>query len=157
GCGQDQNDSGHDQQLDEGEAADRTNGPQLRNPQILRSSNSQIYWIATVSGRNCRPIGVPPGPVAVPLTEMATLPGARASNSSALSRPVPDAPVASAERVMVMSTRPGLTCCVKTAFTPPDRMKLPSLTARTRSSDGSKVIVSATVERREAFVTEIGT
>src|SRR5207249_1340067 len=58
---------------------------------------------------------------------------------------------------IVTSIRPGLTCCVNVAFTPPDRMKLPSLTARTRRSEGSNVTVIATVDNRDAFVTEIGT
>ena len=43
------------------------------------------------------------------------------------------------------------------ALAPPDRMKLPSFTARTRSSAGSKVSVSVIVESRETFVIEIGT
>ena len=59
-----------------------------------------------VTGRNCSPIGVPPGPVAVPLAVSVDVPGAIASNSIAASRPVPDAPVASAPREIVMSTRP---------------------------------------------------
>ncbi len=69
---------------------------------------------------------------------------------------MPDAPVASPARVIVMSTRPGAICWVKVAFAPADRMKLPSCTLRTRSSAGSKVSVSETVDRRETFTIEIG-
>ena len=103
------------------------------------------------------PIGVPPGPVPVPLIDNVADPGAIASKSTAPSRPVPVAPVASDERVIVMSTRPGADCWVNDALAPPDRMKLPSLTARTRSSAGSKVRVIVTVDSRDTLVTEIGT
>jgi hypothetical protein len=58
---------------------------------------------------------------------------------------------------MVMSTRPVATCWVKVAFAPPDRMKLPSWTLRTRSSAGSNVSVSEIVESLDTFVIEIGT
>ena len=58
---------------------------------------------------------------------------------------------------IVMSTRPGAICWVNVAFAPPDRMKLPSCTLRTRSSAGSKVSVSVMVDSRETFVIEIGT
>jgi hypothetical protein len=70
---------------------------------------------------------------------------------------VPVAPTESAARVMVMSMRPGAVCCVKVALAPPERMKLPSLTERTRKSDGSNVSVRVTVESRAALMTEIGT
>ena len=102
-------------------------------------------------------MAVPPGPVAVPLTVSVAVPGAIGSNRIAPRSPVPVAPVASADRAMVMSTRPGLTCWAKAAFAAPDRMKLPSFTARARSSAGSNVTVSVTVDTRDAFTMEIGT
>lgn len=111
----------------------------------------------TVTGLNCSPIGVPPGPDADPLADKVTAPGATASNSTAPSNPVPVAPVASADRVTVMSTRPGATCCVNVAVAPPDRMKLPSFTPRTRNNPGSKVNVSVTIESRDTFTIDIGT
>src|SRR5204862_5951071 len=112
---------------------------------------------AIVTGLNCRPIAVPPGPVAAPLSVSVTDPGATASNNTTASRPVPDAPIASAPREIVMSTRPLPACWVKLALTPPVRMKLPSCTARTRMIAGSNVSVSVIVEIRVAPVTEIGT
>src|ERR1700676_2289669 len=111
----------------------------------------------SVTGLNWRPITVPPGPVAAPLSVNVTVPGAMASNRIADSSPVPDAPVASPARAMVMSTRPALACCVNVAFAPPDRMKLPSWTLRTRSSAGSNVNVSEMVESLDTFEIEIGT
>ena len=91
----------------------------------------------TVTGLNCSPMGVPPGPEADPLADNVAAPGATASKMTAPNRPVPVAPVASDERMTVISTRPGDTCCVKVALAPPDRMKLPSFTARTCSNPGS--------------------
>jgi hypothetical protein len=69
---------------------------------------------------------------------------------------VPEAPVASAERVIVMSTRPELTCCVKTAATPPDRKNSPSCTVRTRRTAGSKVTVTVIVDSRDTFEIDTG-
>ena len=66
-------------------------------------------------------MGVPPGPVATPLSVNGTVPGAIASKRIEPSRPAPDAPVASFERVIVMSTRPSPGCCVNVAFAPPVR------------------------------------
>ena len=63
-------------------------------------------------------MAVPPGPVAVPLTVKVTVPGAIASNRIAASSPVPDAPVASAGRAIVISTRVPVACCVNVVFTP---------------------------------------
>lgn len=111
----------------------------------------------TVTGLNISPIGVPPGPEADPLAESVAAPGAMASNNTAPSSPVPVAPVASDDRVIVMSTRPGDTCWVNAALAPPDRMKLPSFTARTRNSPGSKVNVSVIIDSRDTFEIEIGT
>src|SRR5439155_3795913 len=111
----------------------------------------------TVTGVNRNPIAGPPGPVAEPLSVIVTPPGAMASNSTAASRPVPDAPVASAPRESVMSIRLPLTCCAKLTVTPPARMKLPSCTVRTRSFVGSKITVSVMVAMRDASVIEIGT
>jgi hypothetical protein len=113
--------------------------------------------MVTLTGVNCNPIGVPPGPVAVPLTVNVAAPGANASKSTAARRPVPVAPVASPARAIVMSIRPGLTCWANVALAPPDRMKLPSCTTRGRMSAGSNVIVRAMVDRREAFATDTGT
>src|SRR3954451_1930109 len=113
--------------------------------------------MVTVTGRNRRPMFAPPGPVAVPLSTSVAAPGAIASNNTAPSRPVPVAPVASADRIIVMSTRPLLVCCVNVAFAPPDRMKLPSLTTRTRSKAGLYVNVSVIDDSRLASVIEIGT
>ena len=99
---------------------------------------------------------MPPGPVAVPLSDNVTLPGAIASNCSAASNPVPDAPVASLARTSVMSIRLLFTCWENVTFAPPTRMKLPSWTERTRSFVGSKINVNVTVESREASVTASG-
>lgn len=102
-------------------------------------------------------MAVPPGPVPAPFNVSVAFPGATASNTIAARRPPPDAPVASAARVMVMSTRPGFTCWVNVAFTPPDRMKLPSDTLRTRSNIGSYIKVIVIVDSRDAPATVIGT
>ncbi len=53
--------------------------------------------MVTVTGRNCSPIAVPPGPVAAPLKPIVDVPGAIASNITAPSKPVPVAPVESAD------------------------------------------------------------
>src|SRR5436190_9563191 len=111
----------------------------------------------TVTGAKRRPIAVPPGPVADPLSDRVAAPGAIASKSTAASSPTPDAPVESAARVSVMSMRFPLTDCAKTTLMPPARMKLPSCTVRTRSFVGSKITVSVIVEIRCASVIEIGT
>src|SRR5262249_56729382 len=79
-----------------------------------------------VTGRNCKPIDVAPGPDPVPLNVSVTIPGATASNTTAASRPVPDAPIASAARVIVISTRPAVTTLLNVALAPPVGMKLPS-------------------------------
>ena len=102
-------------------------------------------------------MGVPPGPVAVPLVVSVAAPGATASNRIAASKPVPEAPVASAARASVISTRLPLTCWLNATFTPPARMKLPSCTVRTRSFVASNVMVSVIVETRDAPEIEIGT
>jgi hypothetical protein len=112
---------------------------------------------ATVTGRNCSPIDVPPGPVPTPLAVNWDVPGAMASKTTAANNPVPDAPVASAERVIVMSMRPGAASCVNVAFAPPSRMKLPSCTLRTRSTAGSYVIVRLIVVNRAAPTIDSGT
>src|SRR5215471_19221362 len=101
------------------------------------------YCTVTVTGRNCRPIAVLPGPVADPLMLNVAVPGATASKRIAASRPVPDTPVASALRENVMCT-------------PPERRKLPSCTVRTRRKRLSNVSVNVTVDKRCAPVTEIG-
>lgn len=110
-----------------------------------------------VTGWNCKPIAVPPGPMPVPFNVSVTLPGATASKTIAASRPVPDAPVASALRVIVMSTRPPVDCWMKLALAPADRMKLPSCTLRTRRSAGSYVNVSVIVDSRVAATIDSGT
>src|SRR5438034_2252231 len=102
-------------------------------------------------------MAVPPGPVAAPLGASVTAPGATASNRTEARRPVPEAPMASAPRDIVMSIRPPLACCVNVALVPPVFMKLPSSTARTRRIAGSKVNVSVIVVIRVAPVIEIGT
>jgi hypothetical protein len=60
---------------------------------------------------------------------------------------------------MAMSIRPeaASTCCVNVALTPPERMKLPSWMARTRRTDGLKVIVSVAPETIDAPVMDTGT
>src|SRR5215471_10763171 len=114
------------------------------------------YCTVTVTGRNCRPIAVLPGPVADPLMLNVAVPGATASKRIAASRPVPDTPVASALREIVMSMRLPLTCWENVTFTPPERRKLPSCTVRTRRKRLSNVSVNVTVDSRWAPVTEIG-
>src|SRR3954466_5998663 len=101
-------------------------------------------------------MAVPPGPVADPLTISCTSPGAIASNSTAASRPVPDAPATSGPRMIVMSMRPRPTCWENVTFAPPALRKLPAGTVLTRSFAGSNTIVNVTVESRWAPVTEIG-
>jgi hypothetical protein len=110
----------------------------------------------TVTGVNRKPICVPPAALAVPLIESVTLPGAIASNRTAASKPVPDAPVASDERTSVMSIRFPFTCWVNVTLVPPMRMKLPSWTVRTRSLVGSKISVRVIVEIRDTSVIESG-
>ena len=77
---------------------------------IIESVNAAVpcraYRAVMVAGTNVNGTLAPSGPVATPLTESVEPPGAIASNSTAASRPVPDAPVASPRRVIVMSTRP---------------------------------------------------
>src|SRR5580765_6038558 len=114
------------------------------------------YCTVTVTGRNWSPIAVLAGPVAVPLSDSVAVPGATASNRIAARRPVPDTPVASAPREIVMSMRLPFTCCVNVTLAPPDRRKLPSCTVLTLRKRGSNVSVSVTVDRRCAPVTEIG-
>jgi hypothetical protein len=116
-----------------------------------------LYCTLTVTGRNCSPIAVPPGPVAAPLSVSVAGPGAIASNRIAASTPVPEAPVVSAARVSVMSIRPPVACWLNTGVTPPLRMKLPCCTARTRSFAGSNVSVSVIVDSPDAFVIDSGT
>src|SRR5436190_8020482 len=91
-------DGRHHEQLDKGVAArtDRT--------------HHRYCCTVTTAGRNCTPIGVPPEPVPVPLTDNVTGPAATASIINAAINPVPVAPVASLDRTMVISTRPGAIC-----------------------------------------------
>lgn len=58
---------------------------------------------------------------------------------------------------MSMRPVPASTICVKVAWAPPARMKLPSWTARTRTADGLNVSVSDNPDRREALVAETAT
>src|SRR5688572_31987630 len=60
---------------------------------------------------------------------------------------------------MAMSARPVFAspACVNVALIPPDRMKLPSATARIRSTAGLYVTVTATLEICDAPEIEIGT
>src|SRR5206468_11532538 len=140
---QDQHNRGDDEQLDE--------------PIPSRVPHSQfVHCTVIVTGRNCSPIAVPPGPVAAPLSVSVTVPGPMASNSTAASSPVPDAPVASVPRDSVMSTRLGLACWLNETLAPPARMKLPSCTVGTRSLVESNVSVSVMVEIRAASLIEIG-
>src|SRR5262249_1675099 len=87
---EDHDDRRDDEELDEGVA--------LRLAQTLAQGRPRISHCCTVmvTGLNCRPIAVPPGPVAEPLSVSVTDPGPTASNSTTASRPVPVAPIASA-------------------------------------------------------------
>src|SRR5262249_17869723 len=96
---QDEDDSRHDQELDERVAARPVKSDVRSRAQDLH--DGYYCWTVIVTGVNRSPIGVPPGPVAVPLGVIVAAPGAIASKSTAARRPVPDAPVASAARTSV--------------------------------------------------------
>src|SRR6185436_7496248 len=110
-------------------------------------------------GANCRGTGDPPGAVAVADTVRPPWPAATGSNTSAASSPAPATPVISPGLTMAMSTRPVFAspAWVKVALIPPERMKLPSATARIRSTAGLYVTVTATLEIWDAPEMEIGT
>ena len=66
--------------------------------------------MVTVTGRNCSPIGVAPGPVAVPLNDSAALPGAIVSLLDRLLL-VPKRPGTINNGVMSPSRRAGTSIC----------------------------------------------
>src|SRR5688500_15019600 len=96
--------------------------------------------------------------MATPLTWIIDVPGATASMNSDAMRPAPEAPTWSPRRVTVMSTRPAAASIfgVNDAVVAPCRMNVPSWTLRTRTTDGSNVIVSDMVETRDALLIESG-
>ena len=76
------------------------------NPRTDSEPWSRPYRTVTATGVNWSATGDPSGELATPLTVIVELPVPTASNMSAASRPVPDAPAWSPLRVITMSTRP---------------------------------------------------
>ena len=82
-----------------------------------------MVWAAAADIGDAQPGSVDENPVLDPVPGPYTT-TMIASENPAERYSIAVAPVASAERVIVMSTRPAVACCVNTAFAPPDRMKL---------------------------------